>query len=171
MQKLLMLILFMSISCMSFSQITHKYYYLKNGTVISENLSNIHLQAHGQDSLYIVLTNTTILSIALSDLNYYNYAGVTSTQALEKDSQPIFKVYPNPVSGMINVSYTLSKTDEISIGLYDINGRELMNIVRGNQSEGEYLETIQIGKYPTGVYFLKLQGSEYLSTQKLIINH
>jgi hypothetical protein len=172
MKRLLMLILFMSISCMSYSQITHKYYFLKNGTVVSENLSNIEAQGHDQDSLYLVLTNTTVMSIALSDLDYYNYTGVpNSTKQLELAKQPSFKIYPNPTRNVINVSYKLEKTSEVSILLYDLQGRELGNWNKGEQSEGEYVETIELGDYLSGVYFLQMLVEGYESSQKLIIQN
>lgn len=172
MRILMTILLLMGICSISYGQITHKYFFLKDGTIISGPLSNIVNQTHDYDSIYVLLASTATISIAHTDLDYYNYTGVpTSTRELETPSSPTFKIYPNPAQDILNVSYTLKQSDAISLGLYDINGREVLDKQQGTQSEGEYLESINLGDLPTGVYFLKLQGSSYQSTQKLIIRN
>lgn len=172
MRGLMTMLLLMGISSLSYGQITHKYFYMKDGTIISGPLSNIVNQTHDSDSIYVLLASTATTSIAFSDLDYYNFTGVPlSSRELEASSIPSFRIYPNPTQDILNVSYTLMQADVIRIGLYDINGRELLTKQQGRQSKGEYLETVDLGDLPTGVCFLKLEGGNYESTQKLIIQN
>jgi hypothetical protein len=172
MKILMTLILLIWICSESYGQVTDKYFFMKDGTVITGPLSNIVQQTQDRDTIYVLLASTVTLTIAQTDLDYYNYTGVpNSTKKLELAKQPSFKIYPNPTKNVINVSYKLEKTGEVSILLYDLQGRALGNWNKGEQSAGEYVETIQLRDYPSGVYFLRMLGEGYESSQKLIIQN
>lgn len=102
-------------------------------------------------------------SIAFDDLEIY-YEGyypfllklnvdnvATSTQSFESSNQPL--VYPNPVSGIVNVKLEKNSNDIRFIHLLDINGSVLKEVKTLNKSSVE----IDISQFASGIYFLNIQ--------------
>jgi sugar lactone lactonase YvrE len=65
-----------------------------------------------------------------------------------------FSVYPNPTSD--NLTVTLTNAGKIVVTLYDITGREMLNMVKENTSAFN----ISVAGMPSGIYLLKLQTED-----------
>ena len=92
-------------------------------------------------------------------------------QPIGKSSKPIntalneIKVYPNPTSGMLNVS--LPKAfPESELSIFNISGQLVYNerILDNND-----LRQINMTAYLPGIYFIRLTNSEYIKTIKFIV--
>ncbi len=102
---------------------------------------------------------------------YFSSDSVVVTQhtnAINPVSQFLsgINVYPNPFSSSASVQYTLLKPSKITIGLFDMTGKEIGIIHDGNQQIGNYTLDIGAEKYhlTTGVYMLKfITGDGYIS--------
>lgn len=85
-------------------------------------------------------------------------------------SQNNFSVYPNPFTTSINLTFSLSKSENLTIDLIDANGRIIQNLRKekafssGNNSLNLDLpETLS-----KGIYFLKINNGFENSTIKII---
>jgi len=76
------------------------------------------------------------------------------------------KIFPNPGSGRLTISFAPLSKSRIKIELYDINGRFVQSIYNG-VIEGESRE-FKI-KLPAGIYFLKLTEKSKTTFEKVII--
>jgi plastocyanin len=88
---------------------------------------------------------------------------VTSSEkgvAIESNSDDILNVYPNPVSDMMYLSFTLNKKSGINIDIVDITGRTAKNIIDAEYETGTYTVTISLAHLRPGRYFV-LYRSEY----------
>lgn len=65
------------------------------------------------------------------------------------------KLGPNPTSNIVNLTYTLNNTEDVSINLYDMSGKLIKTIVNENQFDGVYDYTINLKDYKSGVYIVK----------------
>jgi flagellar hook assembly protein FlgD len=79
-------------------------------------------------------------------------------------------VYPNPFTNETKIKFTLNKTDEIALMVYDTNGKLVRALINNNQmTEGEY-QIMWDGKnsggidLPNGTYIYKLSGSSFKET-------
>ncbi len=74
-------------------------------------------------------------------------------------------IYPNPSNGNINIR-ALIDLGEATISIFDINGREVYN------QEVTLQDTVNVNaeNLRTGVYIIKIEGTDYSHTAKLIIN-
>ncbi len=72
------------------------------------------------------------------------------------------KVFPNPVSDQINLSFKLSKDNTVSIKLMDALGNEIMTLLSQRLTAGEQTHSFSIeNKLSSGYYFIRLvAGSE-----------
>ena len=65
--------------------------------------------------------------------------------------------YPNPVATSTAMNYHLTDNGEVSIVLYDVNGREVKTIFSGYQSAGDYSVNWKLDQnIPAGAYIATL---------------
>jgi plastocyanin len=88
---------------------------------------------------------------------------VTSSEqdaAIESNSNGILNVYPNPLSDMMYLSFTVNKQSGINIDILDITGSTTQILVDGQYETGTYTETVNLGNLRPGRYFV-LYRSEH----------
>lgn len=72
------------------------------------------------------------------------------------------RVYPNPVSTYLNLKYSLSKENLVTIKIVDILGNEVMTLLSQKQSAGEQSNSFNVSsRLNSGLYFVRIvAGSE-----------
>lgn len=81
-----------------------------------------------------------------------------------------FKLYPNPVSEHVTISYVLERPEKVTIKLYDITGRESMVLIDKQQEVGEHSQRFDLRQQlAKGVYFVQVQAGSKHFSQKLLI--
>ena len=73
---------------------------------------------------------------------------------------------PNPAQAQTTLSYTLDKTEDVKIELYDLVGKRLEQIENSKQSAGEHHITIQ--KPGAGMFLLKVKAGDRQVIQKVV---
>jgi|GEM_PF-1576397 len=76
---------------------------------------------------------------------------------------------PNPFNSETMLSYTLSSDENISLVIYDINGRLVDKIAEEFQTAGKHDIRFGDANFPSGVYFARLQAGGFSQTQKLLL--
>ena len=82
--------------------------------------------------------------------------------------------YPNPFNAVANISYDLAEPGSAIVGIYDINGRYVRELVNANQAAGHHLvswngtdnQGLQVS---SGVYFVKLAAGFETATERLVL--
>jgi hypothetical protein len=78
-------------------------------------------------------------------------------------------VYPNPVSGPGQISYTLWKDCNVTINLYDASGRLAQRVPTSGFKKGPNTAALDASRLSRGVYFVKVKGESDTKTTKVII--
>ena len=76
-----------------------------------------------------------------------------------------WNIYPNPASEYVQIDLVSEKLEEVTISIYDVNGRLIKKIQQPagfNQTMNLNIETIQ-----TGIYFIRLETPSYTETRKI----
>jgi hypothetical protein len=101
--------------------------------------------------------------------------GIEETKVVTDINSPIFMNLPNPFNQSTSIKYTIRKSGDFSLKVFDITGKLVRNLVNGNKEPGIY-STSWDGtddlnqKLPAGVYFYQLKTSNETSeTKELII--
>jgi hypothetical protein len=82
----------------------------------------------------------------------------------------LFEPYPNPFNADANLSFSLAEAGEISLVVYDIQGRVVERIVEGWMPEGSYQVKFNGAELSSGVYFARLEaGGRYQSCKLLLL--
>ena len=70
------------------------------------------------------------------------------------------KIFPNPITHSINLSYEIKKTQELNISIIDQSGKTIRNLFTGRQAQGLNKHEFVIDKMPSGLYFLKIASQQ-----------
>ncbi len=78
--------------------------------------------------------------------------------------------YPNPFNPRTIIQYNLTANSSVNLTVFDILGREIKNIVNSWQPKGMYSVEFDGSMLSSGVYFYRLETSNYVKTMKMIIS-
>ncbi len=81
----------------------------------------------------------------------------------------LLKNYPNPFNPSTNISFHLPMRSVVSLSIYDVLGREVANLVSGEQDAGEHVVHWDAAGLPGGVYFCRLRSGNFSLTRQLIL--
>lgn len=77
---------------------------------------------------------------------------------------------PNPFSQKTEFRYMLKGNGMVSLTIFDLQGRKVVNLVNEFQVKGDYSKNFDAGNLPEGVYFYQLTvGNETVATRKMVI--
>jgi len=68
----------------------------------------------------------------------------------------LYPVYPNPFNPTTNISFNLQSASNVNLSVYDVNGREVANLVNEYKPVGSYEVTFDASNLVSGVYFVRL---------------
>jgi hypothetical protein len=118
--------------------------------------------------LVSVYNSNIIASTEISNENYFyelqvdNFSfavdayNLSATNSNEENDLNNFKIYPNPTSSYIHISYDV----ELEVILFDVLGKEI--------NRGFYKDKVDVSYLDKGVYFLKILDGVNSSTHKII---
>ena len=81
----------------------------------------------------------------------------------------INQAYPNPFNPSTSIDFTLSNNEQLSINVFDMNGRLVQMLSDGVMDAGHHTITWNAENQTSGVYFVKFESENYTSTQKVVL--
>jgi hypothetical protein len=76
---------------------------------------------------------------------------------------------PNPFGGRTRISYSVPRTGDVSLVVYDVAGRPVQTLASGQRQAGRYTATWDAKNAAAGVYFYTLTSGKTSITRKLIL--
>jgi hypothetical protein len=77
--------------------------------------------------------------------------------------------HPNPFNPATKLTYSLAKDGQVSLIVFDEQGREVARLFQGFRQAGVYEATFDAKNLPSGIYFARLTAGEFTQTQKLLL--
>jgi hypothetical protein len=77
--------------------------------------------------------------------------------------------YPNPFNGTTVLRYILHKGATVTLSVHDILGREIAILDSGHRGPGEHVVTYQATGTSSGVYIVRLQAEQHVSTIRMVL--
>lgn len=112
---------------------------------------------------------TAVPSLFVAQLTERLAAFPTSAN-LQKADDPAFRMYPNPATQRVSVSYSLKNTSSVELTVFDGSGLQVKNWISPEiQSSGSHYQILSLDGLETGCYFVKLSVDGNETTTKLII--
>ncbi len=79
--------------------------------------------------------------------------------------------YPNPFNPSTTIELSLPETRNLSVVVYDVQGREVATLAQGNYHAGEHRFSFDARGLASGIYFLRAQSGSEMQTRKLMLLH
>ncbi len=77
--------------------------------------------------------------------------------------------YPNPFNPTTIINYQLPMTNDVTLKVYDVLGREVATLVNEQKSPGTYTVNFDGSRFASGVYFYRLRAGSFVSTKRMVL--
>ncbi len=100
--------------------------------------------------------------------------GVYDISTQVPDKFEVYQNYPNPFNPSTSITYSLPKSELVTLNVYDLSGRKVVELVNNTQNPGTYNVTWN-GKnskgenISSGIYFFELNAGTFRSIKKMIM--
>ena len=148
-----------------------------DSTVLANNSEMFELDpstlAIGTHTLTATVTDQTVLvrTTSHADIHFSTVVWtiektVLGLQAVAKDMQLSYALYPNPAVGNFTLALELSKTADLSVSILSLDGKIVAQIPQKTVGEGKYEQNINIDNLADGSYLVavKVGGTTYTKT-------
>jgi hypothetical protein len=119
------------------------------------------------DMLFSYTGEFDIVSNTVAD--WQGNSVTASLNSLMPSEYVLHEAYPNPFNPVTSISFELAETSNISLLIYDMNGREISSLANGVMSAGYHNIKWNAQGYSSGIYFVKMVTSNSTMTQKIIL--
>jgi hypothetical protein len=117
-------------------------------------------------SIYVVGGNTAGSTARL----FQSVTSVSNNGNSLAGSYRLGNNYPNPFNPTTNIEFQLPKSSMVKLVVFDILGREVAELVNNEELRaGTYNVDFDGSRFTSGVYFYRLQTSEYTETKKMLL--
>lgn len=150
---------------------TLKWVYMDVDTDAMEN-GEVQVVIEVQDDEGSIKQKTKIImaDVGKKEIEQFKSQGLDLEPTENSEESDIDRIvfYPNPGSGKFTLSFKSKSKKEVSVFIYDLNGREIYS-EKVEGFDGEYYREIDISGEQSGTYILKItQGSEVI-TKKIML--
>ena len=77
--------------------------------------------------------------------------------------------YPNPFNTTTKINYSVSKSSNVVIKVYDMLGREVATLVNEEKLTGIYEVNFDASELSSGIYFYQLRAGSFVQTKKMLL--
>lgn len=98
--------------------------------------------------------------------------GISGANQIPTSSLPSsirMSAFPNPFNPTSTISYSLPKSGNVELKLFDLTGREVNTVQTGFQPAGIHFATINGSSLTSGTYFVRLQSGSTVQTRKVVL--
>ena len=85
------------------------------------------------------------------------------------DQNGITSTYPNPFNPITTINYVLLENTDVMLDVYDINGKQITSLVNAFQIAGYHNIRWNASSFPSGVYLINMESSNFKKVQKVVL--
>jgi serine protease AprX len=116
----------------------------------------------------LLKTDGTTISWNVSTIGNYRYEEGTVNISEVKNSAELV-IYPNPAQGKVNISYQLPVSEQVSIGIYDLQGKAVQTWASEAKAAGKHELVWQAENLPKGSYILRFSTAKGSFSKTIIL--
>ncbi|MFC2086338.1 T9SS type A sorting domain-containing protein [Bacteroidota bacterium] len=127
-----------------------------------------------ENKIYTTCGSLTDIHVQLTHTSdFYSYQPDTTVSVefhknIISDVFVLYQNYPNPFNSSTRISYTIAKSDFVTLKINDMLGRELATLVNEKQKPGTYEIEFDARELTGGFYFYTFKAGSFVETKKMI---
>lgn len=119
--------------------------------------------------MFNLVTNPENMLPQMAPDGNYCLANVGIAKYTNPVSFSILSNYPNPFNPTTTIQFSVNTRTFTTLGIYDISGKLVHTLVRGNFEAGEHEIIWNASNHSSGIYFVELTSGKNRSVQKLVL--
>jgi hypothetical protein len=126
---------------------------------------------YGLTNLFISVTDDSGAMASDSLLvDIFQSTGIENSDQQIPLAFKLYQNYPNPFNPTTTVEFDLSRTEFVTLKIYNILGEEVATLVSKKLTAGNYKYEWDAGSLASGIYFYHLEaGKDFRKTKKLVL--
>jgi hypothetical protein len=144
--------------------------------IIRTSTFQMYIGRNGSSAVYYVkglIDDMRIYNRVLADtelLQLYHENGWTD---IDEKNGPVSNFflsqnYPNPFNPTTKINFSIPKTENVSLKVYDIIGNKVTTLVDESKSAGKYEIIFDASSLSSGIYFYKIITESFVETKKMV---
>ena len=106
-------------------------------------------------------------------IKYTTAGSVVAVESPESKTLPksfaLDQNYPNPFNPATTLRFSLPKTANVKLVVYDLQGRQVAVLVDGQRPAGVHEVVWEAAGLASGLYFYRIQAGDYIATKKMML--
>ena len=102
----------------------------------------------------------------INNLRVVNNSEITGIEGIDNLTES--KVYPNPVTDLLTISYQLNFDELVTIDLYNLSGENVLSHTESGVSGNNVTSLPLANTIKNGIYVLKIRTKNVIKTIKVI---
>lgn len=168
MRSILLIILFIFLSWSLYGQYQIKASVFGNGDAVISN-NNFRISSTiGQT----IAGQSHVGSFYIDAGFWHTEQRLTPVREIKNVSPRGFRLeqnYPNPFNPSTTISYTISQPSFVTLNIFDLLGKKVATLVSEEKNPGYYSVKFNASNLSNGVYFYRLQATNFSLTKKLML--
>ncbi len=115
---------------------------------------------------------TGLYSYRLKQIDYdgtFTYSGYVNVELTAPEKFQLSQNYPNPFNPSTTINYTIPETNNVTLKVYNVLGKEVSVLVNKKQESGFYEVSFDASSLASGIYFYTLNSGNNVSTRKMML--
>ncbi|MFZ5516534.1 MAG: T9SS type A sorting domain-containing protein [Candidatus Zhuqueibacterota bacterium] len=100
---------------------------------------------------------------------FFSNTSLGQKAIFENQEYNLIQNYPNPFNAETTIRYTITEPARVQVGIYNIRGQQVAELVNEKQSANSYAKIWDAGDCPSGVYFCRIQAGDFSRSIKMIL--
>jgi hypothetical protein len=135
-------------------------------STIRTQLKTIRFRVNGNNKAFFNLSGARVSS-AWTDAVAITVPTAIPDQVKGKSE---FRAYPNPVSEKVTFNYTLEKSANVKISVYNLSNQLVKSYLNNEpHGAGSYSRSFDVSDLKTGVYFVRMTNGMNTKTVKVVV--
>jgi len=123
---------------------------------------------------FSLVTNGSVTSdgIYIDDIRLAGYNSITTGITSENEiplKYDLSQNYPNPFNPSTSISYQILQGGNVSLKVYDINGKFISELVNENKPAGNYEVPFSGEGLSSGIYFYRIETGNFSQTKRMML--
>lgn len=144
------------------------YFSFTDGTQAAYNITDVRNITFTGDVMNLLKTDGTTIAWNVSTIGNYRYEQGTVNINEVKNSAELV-IYPNPAQGKVNISYKLPVAEQVSIGIYDLQGKAVKTWASEAKPAGKHELLWQAENLAKGSYNLRFSTAKGSFSKTIIL--
>jgi len=108
-------------------------------------------------------------NLFLDDILVQGFDGSVIPLTFTPEKYSLEQNYPNPFNPSTKINFSLPKQSLVTLKIFDMLGREVAELVNKELTPNNYSIDFNASNIPSGVYFYKLETSEFTDVKRMML--